>query len=236
MTEPSGPAHGPTQADICKPAGSIFLARIYLLTGLVSFACLGIIAEHPAGASDNKPARSAAVSQTDPPPPEIGQGRAALPVPVNEMRDAIIAAARTGDIDELLIPIQWNELPPNFGPLSARETLARWRKVSPDGTGRERLAELINLLEAPYAVLRRGKDAENSKIYVWPAFAEIPLKGLGPRLSVELMRLQTPAEIARMKAAGGYDGMGLSIGADGVWHAYQPVVQRPERDQKKKQK
>ena len=73
--------------------------------------------------------------------PVIGQGRDGLPNAVSEMRDAILAAARSGRLDELLIPIQWNELPPDFGDLSVKETLADWKKRSPDGSGREWLAK-----------------------------------------------------------------------------------------------
>lgn len=156
--------------------------------------------------------------------PVIGQGREGLPNAVNEMRDAILAAARSGRLDELLIPIQWNELPPDFGDLSVKETLAAWKKRSPDGSGREWLARLINLLEAPYVVLRKGPDIENNKIFIWPAFSEIPLAKLPPRLHVELLRLVPAKEAARMIAQGHYDDYGLAIGADGTWHVFTKVT------------
>lgn len=154
----------------------------------------------------------------------IGQGRAGLPPAVSEMRDGIISAARTGRLKELLIPIQWNELPPDFGDLSVEDTLAHWRKKSPDGTGREWLARLINLLEAPYAVLQKGPDIENNKIFVWPAFSELPLKKLSPGLEVELLRLVPAKDALRMRDQGYYDGYGLAIGADGTWHAFKKVT------------
>jgi hypothetical protein len=157
-------------------------------------------------------------------PPTIGQGRAGLPPTVSEMRDGIIAAARTGSLKELLIPIQWNELPPDFGDLSVEDTIAAWEKQSPDGSGREWLALLINLLEAPYAVLRKGPDIENNKIFIWPAFSELPLKTLSPALQVELLRLVSAKEAARMQAQGQYDGYGLAIGADGTWHVFKTVT------------
>ena len=157
--------------------------------------------------------------------PVIGQGRSGLPNAVNEMRDAILAAARSGRLDELMIPIQWNELPPDFGDLSVEETLAKWKKASPDGSGREWLAKLINLLEAPYAVLRKGRDIENNKLFVWPAFSELPLAKLPPALHVELLRLVPAAEAARMITQGHYDGHGLAIGADGTWHVFKKIAQ-----------
>jgi len=158
----------------------------------------------------------------------IGQGSSGLPPAVTEMRDAIIAAARTGNIEELMIPIQWNELPPDFGEHSVKDTLASWKKHSPDGTGHEWLARLINLLESPYAVVRQGRDVENAKIYIWPAFAELPLDKLPPKLNVELHRIVSPPEAARMKKSG-YDGYALAIGADGTWHAFKkrPTPKKP---------
>ena len=161
----------------------------------------------------------------------IGQGRGGLPPGVNEMRDAILAAARSGRLDELLIPIQWNELPPDFGDLAVKETLADWKKQSPDGSGREWLARLINLLEAPYAVVRKGSDIENNKVFVWPAFSEVPLKKLPPALHVELLRLASAASVARMIAQDRYDGYGLAIGADGTWHAFKKVS-KPAKEPK----
>lgn len=162
-------------------------------------------------------------------PIAVSQGRAELPPAVSEMRDAIITAARTGNVDELLIPIQWNELPPNFGAASVRDTLAEWKKKSPDGTGRAWLALLINLLEAPYAVIPQGPDVENARIFIWPAFAELPLDKLSPALDVEFHRLFAPDEITRMRKAGGYDGYGLAIGADGTWHAFTKTANPPTK-------
>ncbi len=192
-------------------------------TFTIAVLCIGtsifVASTSPALAGKAKP--TSAAKQ-----PVIGQGRSGLPASVSEMRDAIIAAARTGKLEELLIPIQWNELPPNFGDLSVKDTLAAWKKQSPDGSGREWLALLINLLEAPYAVLRQGRDIENAKIYIWPAFAELPLNKLSPALEVELLRIVPAADVKRMKSTGGYDGYGLAIGADGTWHAFKKTTHK----------
>lgn len=194
-----------------------WLALACCVAGVGGSACLSSATVVPALAAKNK-------ATTATPKPVIDQGRGALPTAVSEMRDGILAAARSGDLQELQIPIQWNELPPNFGDLSVKDTLAAWKKTSPDGSGREWLARLINLLEAPYAVVHRGADVENAKVYIWPAFSEIPLKGLSPALHVELLRLVPASEAARMIAQGHYDGYGLAIGADGTWHAFSKVA------------
>lgn len=201
-----------------------WLALACCLAGPAFVACLPGVTVVPALAAKNKAA-------TATPKPVIGQGRSGLPVAVNEMRDAILSAARSGDLKELQIPIQWNELPPNFGDLSVKDTLAVWKKTSPDGSGREWLAKLIDLLEAPYAVVHRGADPENGKVYIWPAFSEIPLADLSPALHVELLRFVPAGEAARMLAQGHYDGYGIAIGADGTWHAFSKVT-KPARKAK----
>jgi len=158
----------------------------------------------------------------------IGQGNAKLPTPVAEMRDAILAAVQTGELDELLIPIQWNELPPDFGDLSIEQTLSKWKKSSADGSGSEWLTLLAKLLASPYAVVRQGRDVENANIYIWPAFAELPFKKLTPELTADLNRLLPKKEVARMKSLGRYDGYALAIGADGTWHAFKKVTPHNE--------
>ena len=195
---------------------STIVGWLSMLGAIASLLLLTVAPLAVAGKTKSKPAKS--TTQWT-----IGQGRSDLPPAVNEMRDAILAAARSGRLDELLIPIQWNELPPDFGDLPVKDTLAAWKKRSPDGSGREWLAKLIDTLEAPYAVVRRGPDIENNKIFIWPAFAELPLKKLSPALHVELLRLAPADDVARMIATDHYDGFGLAIGADGTWHAFKKV-------------
>lgn len=158
---------------------------------------------------------------------KVGFGAAGLPANVAEMREAILAAALSGDLEELLIPIQWNELPPDFGDKPPKEMLARWKKESHDGSGREMLALIADILSAPYAARRQGPDIENAMVYIWPAFAELPLKNLPPALDVALLRVVSSEEARRMKQSGSYDGYGLAIGADGTWHAFKRVKQAP---------
>lgn len=153
----------------------------------------------------------------------IGRGDAKLPIPVAEMRAAILEAVATGILDELLVPIQWNELPPDFGDQSVEETLTTWKKKSKDGSGRALLELLSKLLTGPYIILRQGRDVENSKIFIWPAFARMNPGKLTPELDAELKKIVTDQDIARMKSIGRYDGYALAIGADGTWHSFKPV-------------
>lgn len=148
-----------------------------------------------------------------------------LPVQVAEMHEAILAAAQSGRIKELLVPIQWNELRPNFGKIDASDAIPAFKKLSVDGDGKEILAILTKLLEMPYAVIRQGRDIENNKIYVWPYLAELPLKKLKPEQDVQLLQIVPRADYKSMKESGKYSYWRLAIGADGTWHEFL----KPER-------
>lgn len=150
----------------------------------------------------------------------IGQGRHKLPPAVADMRSAILSAVESGDISELRLPIDLNELKPELGQPAGGDPIAHLRSISGDGQGREILAILARVLEAPWAAIPGGKDVENNRMYVWPAFAEIPLDGLKPADEVELYKLVTPAEAKAMREAKRWMWWRLSIGADGVWHTF----------------
>jgi hypothetical protein len=144
-----------------------------------------------------------------------------LPAPVKDMRDGILAAVRSGDVKELLVPIQWNELSPDFGEGAGSDPIAFFKKQSVDGEGREILAILGNLLSVPCAVVRSGPDIENNKVYVWPYFARMPFATLKPAEIVVLLSVVPRDSFAAMKAAGGYQYWSLSVGADGTWHSFK---------------
>jgi hypothetical protein len=134
------------------------------------------------------------------------------------MREALLAAIESGDIEELRSAYDLNEPKPDLGAPAKADPVAHWKRISGDGQGREVLAALSLILEAGYVVLPLGPDLENNRLYVWPYFAEWPLDRLTPRQDVELMRL-VPASAAReMKAKGKYSHWRLVIGADGTWH------------------
>jgi hypothetical protein len=162
-------------------------------------------------AAEKPPAAAAAASTT----------AEALPVPVAEMRDAILAAVRTGNIEDLKPALQWNEMPPMIATAKVDDPIAYWKSVSGDGQGREILAILENLLAAGHMVLPAGRDVENNKLYVWPRFAEMDLSKLKPEDEVQLYRLATPAEVKAMIAKKRWLGYRLAIGAEGTWHMFQ---------------
>ena len=144
-----------------------------------------------------------------------------LPVPVAEMRDGILEAVKTGRIEDLKVPIAWNELPPTFASEKLEDPIAYWKQQSADGEGREILAVIANLFAAGHAILPVGKDVENSRLYVWPRFAEQPLDKLSPEDEVQLYRLVPPSQLRAMREKKKWTWWRLAIGADGTWHAFQ---------------
>ena len=140
-----------------------------------------------------------------------------LPEKVAAMRDAILAAARTGTIEALRTPLEWNEMKPEISAGPAPDPIIYWKQQSGDGEGRQILAILLELLETPPAVVGAGTTAER---YVWPGFAEIDLATLSPPLEVQLYRLVSPAEAKTMRERKVWSWWRLTIGVDGTWHSF----------------
>ena len=137
------------------------------------------------------------------------------------MREAILAAVKSGRIEELRHAWELNELKPDLGAASVGDPVAHWRQISGDGEGREILAALAEILDAGYVVLPLGRDLENNRLYVWPYFAEVPLDKLSPAQEVELLRLVSPAALKDMRSSGKYTHWRIVIGADGTWHSFR---------------
>jgi hypothetical protein len=152
---------------------------------------------------------------------DINYGTAKLPSPIAEMREAILAAVRSGNIEELRHAFELNELKPELGPEPVGDPVAFWKKISGDGEGREVLAVLAEILDAGYVAVPLGRDLENNRIYVWPYFAEVPLQKLTPAQQVELLRLVPPAAAKEMIQTGKYTYWRIAIGADGTWHHFR---------------
>lgn len=140
-----------------------------------------------------------------------------LPPPVREMRERILEAAKSGDIEAMRPVLESNELMPNFSFGGARDPIAYWKENSGDGQGREVLAAMVEILNMPYTVNGAGTDHE---MYVWPYLFEADMAKLTPREEVDLYRLMSPAEAKTMKEFGAYIWYRLGIGPDGTWHYF----------------
>lgn len=148
---------------------------------------------------------------------KVAYGEDNLPEPVQEMRQAIMDAAVTGDLEAMRIPIELNELAPTISEGPIVDAIRYWQKNSSDGTGREILAILLDLLDTGYVRVMTGGE---SAMYIWPYFAETSLKDLTPTQQVELYRVASPADVRRMRKQGRYTGYRIGIGEDGVWHDF----------------
>jgi hypothetical protein len=148
---------------------------------------------------------------------QLGRDVSNLPPEAQRMRQAILQAAMSGDIEELRIPIDMNELHPIFAKDRAADPIAYLKSASADGNGREMLAILFNLLTTGYAIKNAGTKDE---MIVWPYHAAIPLTALTPSQEVEIYRFLVPARVKEMTLAGKYSFYSIGIGRDGVWHYF----------------
>jgi len=174
----------------------------------------------PAASQTQQPIGGGARKQQHP-SPQVHYGTQGLPAPVREMREALLAAVQSGQIEELGYAYELNDLKPDLGAAPGTDPVAHWRRISGDGHGREVLAALWLVLDAGYVVLPLGPDLENNRLYVWPYLAEVPLGKLTPAQEVELLRLVLPGQARQMKEKGRYTHWRLAIGADGSWHTFR---------------
>jgi hypothetical protein len=185
------------------------------------FARLSEGAAAKSGAKPGEKSTTAKEPASSPAPvPQVHYGTDGLPPPVEEMREAILSAVRSGRIEDLRHAWDLNELKPGLG-VATSDPIAYWKEISGDGEGREILAALAQILDAGYVVLPLGADIENNRLYVWPYFAEVPLDRLTPAQEVELLRLVSPAALKEMRSRASYTHWRIVIGADGTWHAFR---------------
>jgi hypothetical protein len=142
---------------------------------------------------------------------------ARLPEPVTRTRARILAAARTGDLNKLLIEMQARGPMPVFSFSEDKDPIAFWKANYPDSEGVEILSILITILEANFVHVDQGTAQE---IYLWPYFARLPLKTLTPAQKVELFRIITGADYKDMTDFGAYSFYRLGIAPDGTWHFF----------------
>ena len=196
--------------------------RLFLLAQFALVQCFGfaspVLAQAPVVKSDSARKRQPALATG----PVVRYDTERLPGPVQDMREAILGAVRSGRIDELRHAWELNELKPDLGIAPAPgDPIAHWKRISGDGEGREILAALGEILEAGYVVLPLGRDLENNKIYVWPYLAEVALDKLNPAQEVEALRLVAPTALQEMRSTGKYTHWRIAIGADGTWHSFR---------------
>jgi len=146
--------------------------------------------------------------------PDVEYDPAGLPPPVRRLRDEIIAAAATGDVEALRPIVEAQAIPPTFGFDPTVDPIEHLKSLSGDDGGREILAVLIEVFEAGYVHVEEGTDEE---AYVWPYFARYPVDALTPPQLVELFKLVYPGDYEDMKTFGHYMAFRAAIAPDGSW-------------------
>jgi hypothetical protein len=182
----------------------------------------GPLIEPPAASGPPEPGDAVAPGDLsapgDEPPTEpldILRDLSLLPEPVARMRQLIIEAAETGDIEALR---------PLLGLRSTQTQLAisgtdgdpvdYLRSTSGDGEGQETLAIILDLFNTGF-VARQYEDEDT--VYVWPYFFYADIATLTPVQRVELFRVVTAGDYQDMLAYGGYNFYRIGITASGEW-------------------
>lgn len=164
------------------------------------------------GPVDGVPAASEVSEPAD--LPEVFYDTDTLPSPVRRLRQQIIEAALTGDIERLRPVFEANEGPPAISSDDTGDPIDALRSLSGDPEGREILAILIEVLDAGYVHVDIGTPEE---MYIWPYFARYPLDRLNGPQMVELFKLLTAGDYEDMKIYGIYLFYRVGIDPKGVW-------------------
>jgi hypothetical protein len=150
------------------------------------------------------------------PGPKVLYDAAGTPKLVQRILNMIFLAAQSGEIEEMRAVLETNELKPMVAARHIDDPIAFWRSQSVDGTGRDILATMLDMLNTGFVL----KDSGDTAMYVWPYFAEIDLATLSPKEQVELHRLVPPEEAKAMIASGIYTGYRLGVAPNGIWHYF----------------
>jgi hypothetical protein len=148
---------------------------------------------------------------------EIAADLSHLPLAVARMRDRILAAAHSGELQALMTLMRANGGMPVFSHTQKQDPAAYWKEAYPDSDGVEILSILISILETQPARIDAGTPQET---YVWPYFARLPVKSLTPVQKVELFRVVTGSDYKQMLERGRYVFYQVGIGPDGTWRYF----------------
>ena len=141
-----------------------------------------------------------------------------LPFPVRRMRELILEAAKSGDIEKLrpLIGYGADVTMLSLGGIE-EDPLDFLKSLSGDNQGHEILAILTEVLEAGYVRMDEGSEEE---LFVWPYFFAWPLDKLDAAQKVELYRLVTYGDYEDMESFGAYIFYRLGITPRGRWRFF----------------
>lgn len=138
-----------------------------------------------------------------------------VPEPVRKMREQIVEAAASGDLERLrpLFGSGTDQTQVTVGE-PTDDPIGALKDLSGDPEGDEILAIMLDVISTGFVHVGQGTSEE---MYVWPYFAEKDLKTLTPPERVELLRIVTAGDLSDMQEFGGYNFYRLGITPDGKW-------------------
>lgn len=147
--------------------------------------------------------------------PPVQYDLAKLPEPVRRMRELIVEACKSGDIEKLrpLIGIGDSLTQLSLTDIEG-DPIAFLKGLSGDTEGQEILAILQEVLDSGYVRLDPGTPQE---LYVWPYFFAYPLAKLDAKQRVELFKIVTAGDYEDMKQYGTYIFYRVGITPQGRW-------------------
>lgn len=146
---------------------------------------------------------------------EIIRDISKLPEPVAKMRESIIAAAATGDIEKLRPLVAFDPAQMQVG--AEGDAIEAVKSLSGDPDGLEIMAIMMDLLQPGAAHINIGKPDE---MYVWPYFVGKPLNTLTAPEKIELLRIITAGDLAAMEEGNNYNFYRIGITPDGKWKLF----------------
>jgi hypothetical protein len=147
--------------------------------------------------------------------PEIVTDLSRLPAPVARTRERLLAAARSGDLQQLAALMTYSM--PIFSFTDDKDPIAFWKANYPDSDGIEVLSILTMILESGFVRVDEGTPQE---MYVWPYFVRMSLAALTQQQKVELFRIVTGGDYKDMMKLGVYAFYRLGISPDGTWQFF----------------
>lgn len=165
----------------------------------------------------NRPGRDARDDMADDDGPafpvEVLSDVSKIPQAVARMRELIVEAAASGDIERLRPLLGKGDTQTLVGETEG-DPVETLKGLSGDPQGIEILAILLDVLSTGFVLVDKGTPDE---MFVWPYFTEKPLASLTPPEKVDLFRLVTAGDFAGMEEAGNYNFYRVGITPDGEW-------------------
>jgi hypothetical protein len=203
----------------CKTAVVVGLAALVAGGGGLVYARGGKAGER----LDPQSTQLAATSERLPDPAKDGTDSlqviydpSTLPDLVQRMLGDIISAAQTGNLEAMRAVLESNELKPMVTAAHVDDPIQYWKEQSANGSGRDVLAAMLNIIASGAVLTGKGHDA----MYVWPYFAELEIAKLTPPQQVEFYRVVPPKKAKAILKSGKYDYYRLGISPAGVWHYF----------------